>query len=72
MEVLESRIRSRGTETEHQILTRLGKAKAEMKLIDKYDYVIVNDKVECVIDSVESILEAERLKVSRNKDKYNF
>lgn len=72
MEELENRIRSRGTETEQQITKRLGKAKAEMKLIDRYDYVIVNDEVEKVIDSVEHILAAERLKVSRNQDKYDF
>jgi len=71
-EELENRIRSRGTETEEQITTRLGKANAEMKLIEKYDYVIVNDEVEKVIGSVECILAAERLKVSRNKEDYNF
>ena len=69
---LERRIRSRGTETEQQIATRLGKANAEMKLIRKYDYVIVNDEVEKVIGSVENVLAAERLKVSRNIEDYNF
>jgi len=69
---LENRIRSRGTETEDQITTRLGKANAEMKLIGKYDYVIVNDEVDQVIGSVECILAAERLKVSRNKEDYNI
>ncbi len=68
MEELEKRIRSRGKDTEEQILTRLGKAKSEALLAQRYDYVIVNDNVSDVVQSVECILCAERLKVSRNKD----
>lgn len=68
MEELENRIRSRGKDTEEQILTRLGKAKSEAMLAERYDYVIVNDNVEDVVQSVECILAAERHRVSRNKD----
>jgi guanylate kinase len=72
MEELENRIRSRGTEKEDQIITRLSKAKSEAMLAEKYDYVIVNDVVDDVVGSVECILAAERLKVSRNKEEINF
>jgi len=72
MQELEKRIRSRGTEKEDQIITRLGKAKSEAKLAERYDYVIVNDVVDDVVESVECILAAERLKVSRNYDEINF
>ena len=68
MQELESRIRLRGTEKEEQIRTRLGKAAEEMKLMDRYDYVIINDKVDGVVDGIESIMEAEKLRVSRNMD----
>ena len=68
MQELENRIRSRGKDTEEQILTRLGKAKSEALLAQRYDYVIVNDNVEDVVQSVECILCAERLKVTRNQD----
>lgn len=68
MEELENRIRSRGKDTEEQILTRLGKAKSEAMLAERYDYVIVNDNVNDVVQSVECILAAERHRVSRNKD----
>ena len=68
MEELEKRIRSRGTESEEQINKRLGKAAAEMSLMDKYDYVIVNDKIKNVVDSIECIIKAEKLRVSRYKD----
>jgi guanylate kinase len=68
---LEKRIRSRGTETEEKIRERLGKADAEMRLMDKYNYVIVNDEVDRVVCRIESIIEAERLRVERNLQKYN-
>ncbi len=69
MAELEKRIRSRGTETEEKIRQRLGKAGAEMDLMDKYDYVIVNDKVDKVVSRIESIMDAERHRVPRNLDK---
>ena len=72
MEELENRIRSRGTEKEDQIISRLSKAKGEALLAERYDYVIVNDVVADVVQSVECILAAERLKVSRNKVEINF
>lgn len=68
MEELENRIRSRGQDSEEQILERLGKAKSEAMLAERYDYVIVNDKVDEVVENVECILCAERRKVTRNKD----
>jgi guanylate kinase len=72
MQELESRIRRRGTEKEEQIRTRLGKAADEMKLMDQYDYVIINDKVCDVVQGIESIIEAEKLKVSRNMEDQFF
>ena len=67
MEELEKRIRSRATETEEKIHERLGKANAEMSLMDKYDYVIVNDEVDRVVEKIEAILTAEKLSVKRRK-----
>jgi guanylate kinase len=67
MEELERRIRGRATESEEQILERLGKAKSEMAQVERYDYVIVNDHVERVVAEIESIIEAEKLKVKRAK-----
>ncbi len=67
---LEHRIRSRATETEEQIRMRLSKAAGEMGLMGEYDYVIVNDSIESVVHSIGCIIEAERLKVIRNMDKF--
>jgi guanylate kinase len=67
MEELERRIRGRATESEEQIRIRLSKAKSEMAQVERYDYVIVNDVVERVVDEIESIIEAEKHRVKRAK-----
>lgn len=53
MEELERRLRGRGDTSEEQIALRLERAEWEMKQLEAYDYVVVNDKV---VDCVNEIL----------------
>lgn len=69
VEVLEERLRGRGTETDEVIKQRLERAKAEFKYIDKYNYVLVNDTVSEAVCRLHSIIEAEKCVMARN---YNF
>ena len=46
-EILEQRLRGRGTETEEVILRRLTQAKRELEFAPRYMYEIINDDVEC-------------------------
>jgi guanylate kinase len=46
IEILEARLRKRGTETEEKIQKRLAKAGKEMSYADKFDVTIVNDVLE--------------------------
>jgi guanylate kinase len=59
-EVLESRIRSRGTETEAQIRRRLELAKEEQQFKEHFDYVVVNfhNRAEEAVEAVERIIGA--------------
>lgn len=68
MEVLEKRLRKRGTETEEAIQKRLNRAREEVPHAKDYDYVVVNDKLEDAVADVQSIIRAERLKYKRNED----
>jgi len=43
LEVLEKRLRGRGTESEEKIRQRLETAKIELQQKDRYDYVVIND-----------------------------
>lgn len=70
---LENRLRGRETETEESIRRRLARAKEELQLIDKYDYLILNDSVEDAAKRFQNIVQAEKMKTVRNKlliDKY--
>ena len=65
-EVLVKRLKARGTEDPKSLIRRFKSAKAELKAIDLYPYVIVNDEIDSAVAAVSSIIEAEGLKRSRN------
>jgi guanylate kinase len=69
---LEKRLRNRSLDTEDVIQRRLVTATREIENYSKYDYILVNDRLEESIDALQSILLAERLKRSgvpeRGKD----
>ena len=50
LQVLEQRLRGRGTETEEQVLRRLQTAELELSRMSEYDVVIVNDELETAVD----------------------
>ena len=66
MSELKSRLIHRGTESSEAIDRRFETAYQEMKYIDRYDYVVVNDILDLAIARTEDIIVAERCKVSRN------
>ena len=65
MQVLEKRLRMRGTENEEAVKTRLNIAINEMKKLPEYDYLVINDELETAVEEIKTILSAEALKVSR-------
>ena len=72
MEELERRLRSRGTDTNEVIEGRMSRASAEISHWDGYDYVLVNDDADTCFRHVKSILDAERLKRSRQTGLIGF
>lgn len=69
MEALESRLRSRGTDSEEQILTRLGVAAEEIAYARQYDYVITNDDLDVAVADFLAVLRVERLRSGRQRDR---
>ncbi len=60
-EELERRLRSRGTETEEQIQTRLSTARTELAAAGEFDYQLTNLDLEaCAREVVELVQKAER------------
>ena len=64
---LETRLRGRGTEAEEVINGRLAAAKSELAAADRYQYLVLNDKVENAVKRIEAILLAESLRYDRMK-----
>ncbi len=64
MKELRQRIVKRGTESEKSFKERFNNALKEISYIDKYDYCVINDEVECAATKVKTIIEAEHYKVT--------
>ena len=62
LEVLEERLRLRGTESEDKITQRLENAKQEMRQASKYDHVIVNDTLEQAAEELRDVIISYRSK----------
>ena len=58
MEVLENRLRSRGTEDEEDVKKRLEIAQSEMRKSKNYDYFVINEDIDCASDDVLTIIKA--------------
>lgn len=56
LEVLESRLRGRNTDSEADLAMRLAKAKEEMDYAPRFDVRIVNDDLDQAIEKTESII----------------
>ncbi len=68
MEELKQRIIKRGSETEESLMTRFKNAYKEINYVSKYNYAVVNDKLEEAVSKVEAIIAAEKCRVDRIKE----
>ena len=67
-DILEQRLRARSEDAEEVIARRLREAEAEIRNYHEYDYVLVNHQVDESVDSLASIIKAERVRRSRMED----
>ncbi len=70
LEELKNRIVNRGTESQELVVNRLKEARKEIEMMDAYDYVVVNDRVEHAVDKVKAIIKSEHLKRERVAKQY--
>jgi guanylate kinase len=64
---LERRLRARAQDSEEVVRKRMAKATHEISHWQEYDYVIVNDNLDEALVLIRKILEAERLKRTRQE-----
>lgn len=60
------RLEARGTEEPKSLIRRFRSAIEELKAIDLYEYVVINDEVESAVAAISSIIDAEESKRSRD------
>lgn len=70
METLKNRLIGRKTESKDKVVQRFMTAYNEVNNYKKYNYVVVNDKVEDAVNKVKSIIQSEKCRVDRIEDIY--
>ncbi|MCK9173952.1 MAG: guanylate kinase [Desulforhopalus sp.] len=65
---LERRLRGRGTENDSTITLRMKNAEQEMAAASEYQYLMVNDDLDSAVDTLKSIIIAERAAGHRHPD----
>jgi len=69
---LERRLLARGTDDQSVVEARMARANSEISHWDGYDYVLINDDVQTCFAQVLTILNAERLRRSRQTGLIGF
>ena len=67
-EELERRLRGRGTETEEVIAKRMKRAIEEADIVDKYEYILLNDDLDTCVRETHEIIQNVKYSVERNAD----
>lgn len=65
LEELERRLRNRASDSEEQILKRLGKSTVEISHWKSYDYLIINDVLDTAVDEMQSLIQMTRKATKR-------
>lgn len=60
LEILEERLRQRGSDSEDMIKNRMNIANIEIEASKKYDYRVVNDDIKKTIEEIKNIVKKEK------------
>lgn len=66
-DALEQRLRARATEGEVAVAKRLAIAREEMRAAPSYDYLVINDDLDVAVDTLRSIIRAERCRIRKDE-----
>lgn len=62
LDVLEARLRKRGTDDEASVRRRLAIAQDELACASRYDYIITNDTLDEAVDALRAVIVAHRFR----------
>lgn len=66
VDILALRLKKRRTEKEEEQSSRLRSAIAELQVMEKYDYIVVNDKVDSAAEKIKAIINVEKERMMKN------
>jgi len=70
MEDLTRRLTGRGTDSTDVFARRLATARAEMRHVEEFDYVIINDSLEQALDDLRAVVRASRLTLAAQRARH--
>ena len=70
LEELKSRLSGRGTDSAETIARRIAAARDEMRHVDEFDYVIINDDLPQAFGNLQSVINASRLKYTIQRQRH--
>ena len=71
MEILEKRLSDRGTDSAETIARRIAAAHDEMRHVNEFDYVIINDDLQQALGNLLSIISASRLQYTTQRQRHS-
>jgi guanylate kinase len=70
LEALNERLSGRGTDSAETIARRIAAAREEMRHVDEFDYVIINDDLQQAHDNLLSVISASRLQYATQRQRH--
>ena len=70
MAILHERLSGRGTDSEDVIARRIAAARDEMRHVDEFDYVIINDTLQQAVGDLQAIVRAARLRYANQRQRH--
>lgn len=70
MAILQARLSGRGTDPAEVIARRIAAARDEMRHVDEFDYVIINDGLQQAAGDLQAIVRAARLRYANQRQRH--
>ena len=71
LEALQERLSGRGTDSPETIARRMAAARDEMRHVDEFDYVIINDDLQQALANLRSVVSASRLQYATQRQRHS-
>jgi guanylate kinase len=72
MAILEERLSGRGTDSEEVIKRRFAAARDEMRHVDEFDYVIINDSLPQAVLDLQAVVKSARLRCANQRQRHGL